>query len=104
MPIQWIVCTPPIPSQLVNESRIEQIVGNQIRLPVTITGIPTIRTTAIRSAPERRTARFLFRAPPALTLAATSVAIASRLQRHDPKIAFFCFWMLLTSPLMSSDC
>ena len=52
------------------------MVGNQIRLPVTNTGIPTMTAIAMRSVVERRTARFLRRAPPALVLVAMSVAIA----------------------------
>ena len=31
MPTQWAVPMPPIPSQLVNESTIEAIVGNQMK-------------------------------------------------------------------------
>src|SRR5438128_4205421 len=69
---------PPIPSQFVNESRIEAIVGNQITPPTTSSGTPTMTATVTRSPVERRTARFRRRAPPAPTLGAMSIAIASR--------------------------
>src|SRR3954463_4898275 len=69
---------PPMPSQLVNESRIDATVGNQIRPPTTIVGTPTMTPTVTRSRPERRTARFFRRAPPAATLDAMSTATASR--------------------------
>jgi hypothetical protein len=78
VPIQWIVWTPPIPSQFVKDRRIDAIVGNQIRPPVTRTGIPTMTVTAMRSPVESRTARFRFRAPPAPMLVAMSVTIALR--------------------------
>src|SRR5947208_7247792 len=69
---------PPIPSQLVNESRIDASVGNQMMPPTTSSGTPAMIVTVTRSHPERRTARLLRRAPPVPTLAAMSIAIASR--------------------------
>ncbi len=91
---------PPIPSQFVNESRIEQIVGNQTRPPVTRTGIPTMTASATRSArgepdgalPVARAVR------PRRSLRCRSPS-RRWLQPHDPKIAFFCFWMLLHEPV-----